>query len=162
MGSPLLAQVYVRVQPGDLNDSGTLLAGRQVDIKLTGDLTNSDTIAGRQVVMNNFDAAINGASGIVVSKVKVSPGIYEIKYQLPNGKEQSKTVYDPATYSDKQMADMATEAAGKAIIRWGSTGIKEQFVVVNGITFFAPISTRGNQLPHIPTVFPVDPSKVEK
>ena len=32
----LVPQVYVRVQPGDLNGSGTLLAGRQIDIKLTG------------------------------------------------------------------------------------------------------------------------------
>jgi filamentous hemagglutinin len=46
----LVPQVYVRVQPGDLDGSGALLAGREVNINTRGDLTNSGTIAGRTVV----------------------------------------------------------------------------------------------------------------
>lgn len=37
-------RVYVRVKDGDLQPDGTLLAGREVNINLTGDLTNSGTM----------------------------------------------------------------------------------------------------------------------
>ena len=62
----LVPQVYVRVQSGDLDGTGTLLAGREVNIKLKGDLTNSGTIAGRTVVnlsaenVQNLGGRING------------------------------------------------------------------------------------------------------
>jgi len=46
----LVPQVYVRLQPGDLDGSGALLAGRNVDINLSQNLANSGTIAGRNVV----------------------------------------------------------------------------------------------------------------
>ena len=46
----LVPQVYVKVQPGDLDDSGVLLAGKDANINLSGDLTNSGTIYGRNVV----------------------------------------------------------------------------------------------------------------
>ncbi len=46
----LVPQVYLRLRPGDLNDNGALLAGENVDLKLGGDLVNTGTIAGRQVV----------------------------------------------------------------------------------------------------------------
>jgi filamentous hemagglutinin len=46
----LVPQVYVRVKEGDIDASGALLAGRQVNINLTGELTNTGTIAGRSVV----------------------------------------------------------------------------------------------------------------
>lgn len=46
----LVPQVYVRVQPGDIDGAGTLLAGREININLTGDLTNTGTVAGRTVV----------------------------------------------------------------------------------------------------------------
>jgi filamentous hemagglutinin len=62
----LVPQVYVKVQPGDLDGSGTLLAGKDVNINLSGDLTNSGTIAGRNVVrltaenVNNLGGRIGG------------------------------------------------------------------------------------------------------
>ena len=62
----LVPQVYVRVQAGDINGNGSLIAGRDVSIKLTGDLTNSGTIAGRQVVnlvaenIHNLGGRISG------------------------------------------------------------------------------------------------------
>ncbi len=46
----LVPQVYARVREGDLDGSGTLLAGRRLDIDLKGDLMNSGTLAGRQLV----------------------------------------------------------------------------------------------------------------
>jgi filamentous hemagglutinin len=46
----LVPQLYVKVQPGDLNANGALLVGKEVNIHLSGDLTNSGTIAGRNVV----------------------------------------------------------------------------------------------------------------
>jgi filamentous hemagglutinin len=42
----LVPQLYARVQPGDLDGSGVLLAGKDIKIDLTGDLTNRSTIAG--------------------------------------------------------------------------------------------------------------------
>ncbi|KRB92814.1 hemagglutinin repeat-containing protein [Duganella sp. Root198D2] len=53
--SVLVPQVYVRVQPGDLDGSGALLAGREVNINLTGDFTNSGTVAGRNLVNISAD-----------------------------------------------------------------------------------------------------------
>ncbi|MCL7714454.1 hemagglutinin repeat-containing protein [Stenotrophomonas mori] len=46
----LVPQVYLRVRPGDLNDSGALLAGTNVDLRLSGDMVNEGNIAGRQQV----------------------------------------------------------------------------------------------------------------
>src|SRR5690606_22628498 len=46
----LVPQVYLRVLPGDLDNNGALLAGAAVDISLRGDLVNSGSIAGRQLV----------------------------------------------------------------------------------------------------------------
>jgi filamentous hemagglutinin len=62
----LVPQVYVKVQPGDLDGSGTLLSGKDINLNLSGDLTNSGTIAGRNVVnltaenVNNLGGRIGG------------------------------------------------------------------------------------------------------
>jgi filamentous hemagglutinin len=53
--SVLVPQVYVRVQPGDLDGSGTLLAGKDVNLNLSGDLANSGTIAGRNLLNVSAD-----------------------------------------------------------------------------------------------------------
>ncbi|WP_426107736.1 hemagglutinin repeat-containing protein [Massilia sp. TSP1-1-2] len=55
----LVPQVYVRVREGDLDGSGGLLSGKDVDIKLTGDLVNTGTIAGRDVVRMTADNVHN-------------------------------------------------------------------------------------------------------
>lgn len=49
----LAPQVYVLPREGDLDGSGALLAGRRVNINLSGDLSNAGQIAGRQVVQLN-------------------------------------------------------------------------------------------------------------
>ena len=64
----LVPQVYVRVQPSDLDGSGALLSGKAVNLNLSGDLTNSGTIAGRDVVslsadnVNNLNGRLRSAS----------------------------------------------------------------------------------------------------
>jgi filamentous hemagglutinin len=45
----LAPQVYARVQTGDLNGSGALLAGNNIALDLRQDLTNSGRISGREV-----------------------------------------------------------------------------------------------------------------
>ncbi len=62
----LVPQVYARVQTGDLDGTGTLLAGREVNINLAGDMTNTGTVAGRTVMaltaenVNNLGGRISG------------------------------------------------------------------------------------------------------
>jgi hypothetical protein len=119
--------------------------------------------------MSNFDAAVTGAGGSVTSRREVAPGIWELTYQLPGGKEQPKTVYDPARYSDTQMANMANEAAARGLMQYQVTGNREQVVVVNGVTFFVPIRVPGKNVgpaspaqPYVPTAYPIDPSKAPK
>jgi filamentous hemagglutinin len=51
----LVPQVYVRVQPGDVDGSGSLLSGQIVNVNVSGDVVNSGTLAGRQLV--RIDAA---------------------------------------------------------------------------------------------------------
>ena len=46
----LVPQIRVKVQPGDSDGNGALLAGKDVNINLSGDLTNSGTVYGRNVV----------------------------------------------------------------------------------------------------------------
>lgn len=47
----LVPQVYLRVREGDLQPSGALIAGRTLDLRLAGDLTNSGTLAGHEALM---------------------------------------------------------------------------------------------------------------
>ena len=63
----LVPQLYVKVQPGDLDGSGALLAGKDVNINLSGDLANSGTIAGRKVVSLTADNVTNNLASAVVS-----------------------------------------------------------------------------------------------
>jgi filamentous hemagglutinin len=58
----LAPQVYVRVQPGDITGSGSVLSADRMMIKGKGDLTNSGTIAGRTLVSINADN-INNLGG---------------------------------------------------------------------------------------------------
>jgi len=68
----LVPQVYVRVQPGDIDGAGSLLSGAVVSLKLTGDIVNSGTVAGRQLVrvdaanVRNLGGRISG-SDVVLS-----------------------------------------------------------------------------------------------
>jgi filamentous hemagglutinin len=72
----LVPQVYVRVQPGDIDGSGALLSADKTVINAapgTGDVTNTGTIAGRTLVsitadnVNNFGGRISGGSVAVTA-----------------------------------------------------------------------------------------------
>jgi filamentous hemagglutinin len=62
----LVPRVYARVRDGDIDGSGGLLSDKDVDIRLSGNLVNADTIAGRDVVkvtadnVDNLGGRING------------------------------------------------------------------------------------------------------
>ena len=63
----LVPQVYAVAREGDLRADGALIAGRSVDINITGNATNSGNIAGRQVVRINADT-INNLGGTIAAK----------------------------------------------------------------------------------------------
>ncbi|WP_307579487.1 hemagglutinin repeat-containing protein [Variovorax paradoxus] len=64
----LVPQVYVRVKNGDIDGSGALLAGKEVNIKLNGDFVNSGTVGGRKTVsitaenIQNLNGRISGGA----------------------------------------------------------------------------------------------------
>lgn len=51
----LVPQVYVRLQPGDINGNGGLLAGESIHLNVDNNLTNSGTIAGRSLTSISAD-----------------------------------------------------------------------------------------------------------
>lgn len=66
----LVPQVYLRVMPGDLDTNGALLSGADVDISVRGNLVNSGSIAGRQLV--SIDAGnIRNLAGAQISGQQV-------------------------------------------------------------------------------------------
>ncbi len=89
---------------------------------------------------------------------EVASGIYQVEYRLPgtvSGKTETKTVYDPAKYSDQQMASMANEAVGRGIYQWQKNGgiSTKEFVDVGGIKFEVPISSFKGKI-YVPTAYP--------
>ena len=94
---------------------------------------------------------------MIGSPKEVAPGIYKVEYRMPGtvGENRKKTVYDPAKYSDAQMASMANEAVGRAIYHWKAGGgvSNKEFVTVNGVKFEVPISSYKGKV-YIPTAFP--------
>ncbi|WP_061301684.1 hemagglutinin repeat-containing protein, partial [Janthinobacterium agaricidamnosum] len=70
----LVPQVYLRLRDGDLDGSGSLLAGKEVNLNLSGDLTNSGTIAGREVVklsaenVDNLGGRVHGDAVAVAAR----------------------------------------------------------------------------------------------
>ena len=70
----LVPQVYVRVQPGDIDGSGSLLSGQTVNLKVSGDVVNSGTLAGRQLVridaanIRNLGGRISGRNVAVTAR----------------------------------------------------------------------------------------------
>ena len=68
----LVPQVYVRVRPGDIDGSDSLLSGATVNLKLTGDVVTTGSLAGRQLVkvdaanIRNLGGRVSG-SDVVLS-----------------------------------------------------------------------------------------------
>src|SRR5690606_38640039 len=61
----LVPQVYLRLRPGDLDDTGALLAGANVQLNLRGDLVNTGSIAGRRLVSINANNIHNLQGGAI-------------------------------------------------------------------------------------------------
>ena len=74
----LVPQVYARVQPGDVDGSGALIAGRNLNLNLGGGLFNSGTLAGREVVklsadnITNLAGTIKGASVDLAARTDIN------------------------------------------------------------------------------------------
>ncbi|EJH3390079.1 hemagglutinin repeat-containing protein [Escherichia coli] len=65
-------QVYARVKPGDVNSAGALIAGRDVVMKLDGDLFNSGKLAGKQTVQLSAENIHNQAGTIQGANVSLT------------------------------------------------------------------------------------------
>ena len=68
----LVPQVYAKVKPGDLDGSGALIAGNNVNIKLDGDLFNSGTLNGRRVLQLDADTITNRAGTLSGDDVRLN------------------------------------------------------------------------------------------
>ncbi len=68
----LVPQVYAKVKPGDIDGSGALLAGNNVNIKLDGDLFNSGTLNGRRVLQLDADTITNRAGTLLGDDVRLN------------------------------------------------------------------------------------------
>lgn len=60
----MVPQVYVRVQPGDVDGAGALMGGQNVVMNLNRDLVNSGTIHGKERVQLSADSLTNRAGTI--------------------------------------------------------------------------------------------------
>lgn len=60
----MVPQVYVRVQPGDVDGAGSLMGGQNVVMNLNRDLVNSGTIHGKEKVQLSADSLTNRAGTI--------------------------------------------------------------------------------------------------
>ncbi|MDA6837962.1 hemagglutinin repeat-containing protein [Escherichia coli] len=71
-------QVYARVKSGDVNSAGALIAGRDMVMKLDGDLFNSGKLAGKQTVqlsaenIHNQAGTIQGANVSLTARTDIS------------------------------------------------------------------------------------------
>ena len=68
----LVPQVYAKVKPGDIDGSGALIAGNNVNIKLDGDLFNSGTLNGRRVLQLDADTITNRAGTLSGDDVRLN------------------------------------------------------------------------------------------
>lgn len=108
--------------------------------------------------MHSFEDILRDAGG-TMSKVELSPGIYEVSYRLPkfaNGPMQKKTVYDPAIYSDERMAGMAAEAANRGGLGYAANGNVTQIVRVGDVKFNVTVKVDQNgRAVGVRTVYPI-------
>ncbi len=65
-------QVYACVKPGDVNSAGALIAGRDMVMKLDGDLFNSGKLAGKQTVQLSAENIHNQAGTIQGANVSLT------------------------------------------------------------------------------------------
>ncbi|MDP1685779.1 hemagglutinin repeat-containing protein, partial [Hydrogenophaga sp.] len=73
----LVPRVYLLPRAGDLSAGGALIAGRDVQMNLSGDVLNSGTIAGRELVQINAQNVLNtglvaGQTGVITAREDVN------------------------------------------------------------------------------------------
>uniref|UniRef100_UPI0035643F44 hemagglutinin repeat-containing protein n=1 Tax=Hydrogenophaga sp. TaxID=1904254 RepID=UPI0035643F44 len=74
----LVPQVYVMVRPGDLHDSGALIAARDISLNLSGDLHNAGSIAGRRLTqisaenIHNLGGQIAGETTVLGARTDLN------------------------------------------------------------------------------------------
>jgi hypothetical protein len=107
-----------------------------------------------------FNAALDANGGTTVNSTKVAgtDGIYEVQYQLPGKNIATKTVFDPAVYSQVDMTKMAQSASQSAINQYTASGAAGQssiFVNVGGLKWKVAISPGPGGLPNVKTAYPV-------
>lgn len=86
----LVPQVYVRLQAGDINGSGALLAGSNTALNVTKNLENSGTIAGRNALVIQADRIDNLGGRITANQLSAQAntdinnisGMIDAKQQL--------------------------------------------------------------------------------
>ena len=74
----LVPHLYVRLREGDLDGDGTLISGKSINANVTGDVTNSGTIAGRTAIrltadnINNIAGHIQGTNVDLQARVDIN------------------------------------------------------------------------------------------
>ncbi|CUR72526.1 Filamentous hemagglutinin [Achromobacter xylosoxidans] len=68
----LAPQVYLAVKPGDLRGDGTLIAGRDTHIDVTGDLTNSGTLGARRALVVNAGDVRNAVGAMQAGSIDLN------------------------------------------------------------------------------------------
>lgn len=115
------------ITPQGTNQINTPLGNHLINGEIGG-RKNAQVISGGHNA-DNFYEILNTNHGKIVGKpTQIANGITDVKYQLPNGRIETKTIYDPKVYSDAQMATMANQAAAKAIRNYGVNGKPNQIV----------------------------------
>lgn len=76
----LVPQVYVKLQPGDMSNHGSLLAGETIHLNIDSNLENSGIIAGRSIVSIDADN-INNLKGRInsnITKLEATQDIHNV------------------------------------------------------------------------------------
>ncbi|WOE32914.1 hemagglutinin repeat-containing protein [Acinetobacter sp. SAAs470] len=130
----LVPQVYVRLQSGDINGSGALLAGSNTALNVTNHLENSGTIAGRNALVIQADRIDNLGGRITANQLSAKAntdinnvsGVIDAKQQLflDAGRDinivtqtnTTKNEQGSNTHLNRQAGVYVTNAEGEGIL----------------------------------------------
>ncbi|WOE32000.1 MULTISPECIES: hemagglutinin repeat-containing protein [unclassified Acinetobacter] len=129
----LVPQVYVRLQSGDINGSGALLAGSNTALNVTNHLENSGTIAGRNVLVIQADR-IDHLGGRITAKqlsakantdINNVSGVIDAKQQLflDAGRDINIVTQTNSTENEQGSNTYLNRQAGVYITRQTEPGI---------------------------------------
>jgi filamentous hemagglutinin len=105
----LVPQVYAKVKPGDIDGSGALIAGNNVNIKLDGDLFNSGTLNGRRVLQLDAGTITNQTGTLSGDDVRLNArndintgGIIQGGSSLGGGRAGHQRHHHPRRRAERQ------------------------------------------------------------